>query len=202
MPNLCFYDMFMYPLERMGLRRLRRQIFKNIHGRVLELGAGSGLNIPVYPSNANFEIIALEPSRDKTNCSHSRRKSLNPSPGKLTWILGKGESLPFADASFDSVVATLVLCSVQSLKGTLNELKRVLKPGGQLRLLEHVRPPQERLAKLFDYLTPAWFAVAEGCHLNRESGHAIEAAGFQIIEKRSYLAGIVQIFSAEVNSPD
>lgn len=200
MPAPCFYDVFMFPLERMGLQRLRRRIFRNLQGRVLELGAGSGLNIPVYPPHTELEIIALEPSWRKTNCSHSRRKSLNSTPVRLTWVLGKGEALPFADASFDAVVTTLVLCSVQSLETTLTEMKRVLKPGGQLRVLEHVRPPQPRLGKLFDRLTPAWYAVAEGCFLNRESGKAIESAGFHIIEKRSYLAGIIQIFIAEANS--
>lgn len=195
-PEPCFYDLLMYPLERMGLRRLRRKIFQNIHGRVLELGAGSGLNIPVYPTTSDFEIIALEPSFAKTRCAHSRRFSSAHSGDKLTWVMGKGETLPFADNSFDAVVATLVLCSVQSLDGTLSELKRVLKPDGELRFLEHVRPTPPVLGKIFDILTPAWYAVAEGCYLNRESGQAIKAAGFQITENRSYLAGIVQIFFA------
>ncbi|MCF7797267.1 MAG: class I SAM-dependent methyltransferase [Lentisphaeria bacterium] len=192
MTRPCFYDIFMLPLEYFGLRRLRRRILSEVSGRILELGAGTAVNTSFYPHHPDAEIIAVEPSREKAVCAEPRRKNYP----QMTWIQGVGEHMPFADASFDRVVATLVLCSVQSMEQTLVEIRRILKPNGTIHILEHVRPPQPWLGKIFDWLTPPWKLFAEGCHLNRETGAAIKNAGFTITRRRHYLWGVVQSFEA------
>ncbi|MCF7801546.1 MAG: class I SAM-dependent methyltransferase [Candidatus Marinimicrobia bacterium] len=197
MTRPCFYDIFMLPLEYFGLRRLRRRVLRNVSGRILELGAGTAANASFYPPFPDLEIIAVEPSREKVLCAEPRRKNYP----HIVWIQGLGENLPFAEATFDRIVATLVLCSVHSLENTLAEFRRVLQPDGTLHILEHVRPPQPWLGRIFDWLTPPWKLMSEGCHLNRESGAAIEEAGFTITQRRFYLGGVVQSFEACLSQP-
>jgi len=192
----CFYDLILTPLEWLGLRRLRRYVLRPLQGRVLEIGSGTGLNAGLFPTPSELEIIALEPSGSKIHCAGDR-KTVAP---YTHWVRGAAENLPFGEHSFDMVCATLVLCTVKSLPAALAELKRVLKPDGRLILLEHVRPRQPWLGRIFDWLSPAWEVIAEGCHLNRQTGKILEQGGFNLEQEQSFFKGIVKIFAALPNS--
>jgi ubiquinone/menaquinone biosynthesis C-methylase UbiE len=164
-------------LEKLGNAERRARLLDGLTGRVLEVGAGNGLNFAHYPSSVT-EVIALEPE------PYLRRLALEQAGGKpvkITVLDGVAEELPFPDHSFDAVVASLVLCSVYDQKLALAELRRVLKPEGELRYYEHV-VSRGRWAARFQRLLDAaiWPRMAGGCHLARDTGAAIRGAGFEV----------------------
>jgi ubiquinone/menaquinone biosynthesis C-methylase UbiE len=148
-----------------------------LEGRVLEIGAGTGLNVPRY--RAAEEVVVVEP--DPT---YGRRLKLRSDEASVPVevVATKAEQLPFADESFDHAVASLALCSMTDVDTVLGELRRVLRPGGSLVFLEHVRSPSAKRARWQDRFTPLQRRVADGCHLNRDTPAAIERAGFEIAE--------------------
>lgn len=144
---------------------------------MLEIGAGTGLNLPRY--RAASRVTVVEP--DATYARRLRERAaaaLTP----VDVVLGKAEELAFPDETFDSAVASLALCSVDDLDAVLHELWRVLRPGGSLVFLEHVRSESERRGRWQDRLTPVQRRLADGCHLNRDTPAAIERAGFEVVE--------------------
>jgi len=153
----------------------REQLIPQAHGTVLEIGAGSGLNMPYYASDID-KLYALEP-HDKLV------KKAHPKAAKTAFeveFLGlKGEDIPLDDQSVDTVITTWTLCSIPDPVKALQGMYRVLKPGGQLLFVEHGRVPSEHLARWQDRLTPAWSCFAGGCHLNRRPDVLIGEAGFQ-----------------------
>jgi ubiquinone/menaquinone biosynthesis C-methylase UbiE len=165
------YDWLMAPLEAAGLRTLRQLMLAHATGRVLEVGAGTGANLGFYP--VGCQLTLTDPIGDNL------RIALNKAPpgSRLCIVRSSGEELPFASQSFDTVVATLTLCSVARPQAALQEVARVLQPGGQLLLLEHVRGGP-LLGWLQDLATPAWKLLAGGCHLNRATAATVVAAGF------------------------
>lgn len=185
------YDPLLEPFERLGLTRLRQQIVVSARGRVLEVGVGTGRTLPYYRQAT--EIIGIDPDPRRIRRAHARAAA---AVVPVTLRLGEAEDLPFASISFDTAVATFVLCTVRDLDRALAEIRRVLRPGGALRLLEHVRAPQATVATIQDALTPIWRPLAGGCHLNRDTLAAVKRAGFEIERVESRLGGIVLLIFA------
>ena len=148
-----------------GLERARAALLADVRGRVLEIGAGTGLNAPHYPGGAEVTFTEPDPRMAR----------------RLEVVRAAAEELPFADASFDVVVSTLVLCTVADLGRSLQEVRRVLAPGGTLRFIEHVRGPDgSRLARWQDRANPLWRRLAGGCNCNRTTLAALAAEGFEV----------------------
>jgi SAM-dependent methyltransferase len=156
----------------------RRAVIGQAHGRVLEIGAGTGFNLAHYPPEVD-EIVVTEPSRGMLVRAERRAAELGRS---VQIVEAAAERLPFEDASFDTVVSTLVLCSVEDQSRALAEIRRVLKPGGRLLFIEHVRSDDPRLARWQDRLERPWGAIGMGCHPNRATLEQIEAGGFEVEE--------------------
>jgi SAM-dependent methyltransferase len=174
------YDRGFKGAEEAGLREMRRELLGQALGRVLELGAGTGLNLEHYPEEIeSLTLVEPDPHMNKQLREKLERLGID---GAISVVEAPGESLPFADDSFDTVAATLVLCTVPDQAATLEEIKRVLAPGGQLLFLEHVRSHSPELAKWQDRLESPWRFLADGCRCNRDTVAAIGAAGFQLDE--------------------
>ncbi len=171
------YDLLMRGLERDVLSQIRPWIAGDATGRVLEIGAGTGANLPYYRNSQS--IIALEP--DPFMIDQARKQAANLGLD-IDFRLCPAEALPFPDASFDTVVATLVFCTVSDPARSLAEVRRVLRPNGTLRFIEHVRAPEGFMATVQDVITPVWRRLAAGCHPNRPTLQSIEEAGFEIVQ--------------------
>lgn len=170
----AIYDPFLAVGERAGMRALRRGLLSEVRGDVLEIGAGTGLNLKAYPAAVTSLTLAdPEPSMADRLRSVAAGSILRP-----TVVQAGAESLPFPDASFDAVVSTLVLCTVDDVDASLAEIRRVLRPGGALHLIEHVRADEERLAAWQDRLHGPWKAFGYGCNCNRDTARALDGAGF------------------------
>lgn len=181
MASAWFYDLFMSPLERLGLARARRRLVANLGGRVLELGTGTGLLFSAYETPPAVAIDI-----DASGFTRARRRD-----PRVALVRADAQALPFRDDAFDAVVETLSLCSVPDPVAALGEARRVLKPGGELRLLEHVLPPGPVLARVFHWLAPAWLRLSGGCHLERRTGLLVGPAGFAVTSARDRVRGIV-----------
>jgi ubiquinone/menaquinone biosynthesis C-methylase UbiE len=169
------YDPFLALGERRGMAARRRALLAEARGRVLELGAGTGLNLSHYPAVA--ELVLTEPDPAMRG-RLARRVARSRRPARV--VAAGAEALPFADASFDTVVSTLVLCTVQDVDAALAEVRRVLAPGGRLLLIEHVRAGSPRLERWQDRLAGAWGAFASGCRCNQPTVERLEAAGLRV----------------------
>jgi ubiquinone/menaquinone biosynthesis C-methylase UbiE len=165
-----------------GFARYRAELLSGLHGRVLEIGAGNGLNFAHYPSTVT-EVVAVEPEpflRTKAQAAAAA------APVLVSVIDGQAEALPCADGSFDAAVSCLVLCSVSDQRQVLAELHRVLAPGGQLRFLEHVRSGSPRMAAIQRGLdrSGAWPLIGGGCHCSRETLTSIAQSRLVIEDQR------------------
>jgi ubiquinone/menaquinone biosynthesis C-methylase UbiE len=158
-------------------RQARHWVTGGVHGRVLEIGVGVGSNWRYLPEGVAY--TGIEP--DPFMLSRARR-NLGEQGRDLELQEAAAEDLPFAEASFDSVFSTLTLCSVNDLARSLSEVRRVLKPGGQFRYWEHLRPTGGVSGSFLDAVTPVWRRIGAGCHPNRRTENAITAAGFEIRE--------------------
>jgi ubiquinone/menaquinone biosynthesis C-methylase UbiE len=183
------YDPFVWLGETAGMRSRRRAAISDAHGRVVEIGAGTGLNIGLYPDGIT-ELILTEPDE-----AMRRRLALRlrRTERVATIVDAPAERLPLADASVDTVVSTLVLCTVGDPQGTLTEIARVLRPGGQLLFVEHVRSNSRALGALQDLLFRPWRAFAGGCCSNRETVELIRAAGFDVVAREDVWRGMPAI---------
>lgn len=164
------YDLGLTVAERGRFGRWRRWLAGGAAGRTLDLGTGTGRNLPLFPPDAR--AVAVDPHR--ANLRRARARG----PG-VPLVLARAEALPFRQGAFDTVVCGLVLCSVDEPARALAEARRVLRPGGALRLLEHVRAAG-RAGRLQDLLQPGWTRVTGGCHPNRETERSVAAAGFRV----------------------
>jgi ubiquinone/menaquinone biosynthesis C-methylase UbiE len=166
------YDPFFWAFERAGLAKLRERLLREARGRVLEIGAGTGLNAKYYPEGLD-ELVFAEP--EPTMAARLERRIGGPT------VRAGAESLPFPDDSFDTVVSTLVLCTVDDLDASLREIRRVLTANGQLLLLEHVRGDDgSLLGRCQDRLQRPWRVFACGCNCNRRTVDAVARAGFDV----------------------
>jgi ubiquinone/menaquinone biosynthesis C-methylase UbiE len=166
------YDRAFRATEEAGLRRMRGELLAEAAGRVLEVGAGTGANLELY-SDAIEELVLAEPDPHMTKRLRARLAE-SRHPAEL--VEAPAEHLPFEDASFDTAVVTLVLCTVPDPGAALAEIARVLKPGGRLLFLEHVRAEQPGLARWQDRLEAPWRFLGDGCHCNRDTVATIEAS--------------------------
>jgi ubiquinone/menaquinone biosynthesis C-methylase UbiE len=154
----------------------RRRVAGAATGRVLEIGIGSGLNLPFYGPDVS-SVTGIDPSPALLAMAGSRRGEMS-FPVEL--LEGSAEALPLDAASADSVVTTWTLCSVPDPEAALREVRRVLRPGGKLLFVEHGRAPEPTTSRWQDRITPVWKHVAGGCHLNRKIDALILGAGFRM----------------------
>ena len=170
------YDTFQASLERNFLGAIRSELLSEARGRVVEIGSGTGVNLQHYPRSID-ELVCTEP--EEPMARRLRRKAA--AAGLAARVVGApAESLPFDDDSFDTAVATLVLCTVSDPAAALREIDRVLRPGGRLIFIEHVRAQEEGLAKWQDRLHPLWVRFGHGCHCNRPTLDTIEASPLSV----------------------
>ena len=181
------YDVLCALIERTGLGRWRHWLVSGARGRTLDLGCGTGRNLPLLPPG--IVAIGLDPSWHVL--VRARRRAPH-----VALVMGSAEALPFRAASFDTVLSGLVFCSVPDPDRGLGEVKRVLRQGGTLRLLEHVRSTQPRMAWLQDHAQPMWTWLTGGCHPNRETERKVVAAGFDIEAEGRRERGDMRRFSA------
>jgi ubiquinone/menaquinone biosynthesis C-methylase UbiE len=177
-----FYDERVLPyLVHLAMRQeallpYRQRVVQAAHGQVLEIGVGSGLNLPLYGGAARH-VTGLDTSpRLLSMAQHSH-------PGSAVvaeLIEASAEALPFENQSIDTVVSTWTLCSIPAVGAALAEMRRVLKPAGELRFVEHGRAPETTVRLWQDRLTPVWKRLAGGCHLNRPIPELLEEAGFRV----------------------
>lgn len=165
------YDAMLWVGEATGLRSWREKLVSGASGRVLDVGCGTGRNLPLY--SPGMKVIGLDPARE--TLLKARRRA----PG-VPLVRGSAEKLPFRDGAFDAVVSGLVFCSVPDPLRGLAEVKRVLAPGGQLRMLEHVRSTGRLGARWQDFIQPLWTWVSGGCRPNRDTEANVRKAGFEI----------------------
>lgn len=164
----------------------RERVISATQGRVLEIGVGSGLNLPFYQPGVG-EIMGLEPA---PRLLAMAQLATAQAPAPVSLIEGSAEAIPLDDGSVDTVVSTWTLCTIPNVAEALLEIRRVLKPNGRLLFVEHGLAPEPGVRKLQDWLTPAWKRLGGGCHLNRPISVLIEDAGFRIERlETGYLAG-------------
>lgn len=181
-------DLYDGVVGRLGAGRLgawRRQIFASLSGDILELGVGTGLNLPAYGAGAR--VIGVDVELDLIRRARSR--------GAQT-IVGDGERLPFPDATFDYVTSALVFCSIADPDLALREVARVLRPGGRLIQLEHTRTNHALPDVLLDLITPLWATIAGGCHPNRDTPALLERSGWQLLRHDRQLGGLIRLLEA------
>ena len=188
------YDRGMWLLEHARLRDLRRALLAEARGAVLEIGAGTGANLPLYDDGVAVTAVELRPEQ---LAAAARKARATPHAGDVAVAAADAHWLPFPNAAFDTAVATLVFCSVAQPDAVLAELRRVLRPGGRLLLLEHVRGQTSWTRRLTDWLHPLWFALQGECHLNRETAVTVASAGFRLVHTSSHARGLVQTMIAE-----
>lgn len=172
----AYYDRAFKAAEEAGLREMRRDLLAGARGKVLEVGAGTGLNLEHYPAGVE-SLTLVEPD---PHMSRRLRERLAASPLPAEVSEASAEALPFPDHSFDTVVVTLVLCTVPDPSAALAEIKRVLRVDGQLLFMEHVRADDPSLAAWQDRLERPWRFLGDGCHCNRDTLASLEAAGFEV----------------------
>ena len=171
----ALYDDVVGRLDRIALEAARSSLLEDVTGSVLELGCGTGASFVHYLPEAR--VTALEPEPAFRLAASRRARAVT---ADVTVLPGDAHDLPFHDATFDAVVAELVLCSVTRPEVALREAHRVLRPGGSLRLLEHVRHARPWIGRLQDAFDPLWNAFeGRGCHLGRDTPRAVEEAGFR-----------------------
>jgi SAM-dependent methyltransferase len=174
----ALYDPFLYAGEVIGVRALRREIVGQARGLTVEIGSGTGLNLPYYPDDLD-ELVLAEPDRSM----HVRLdRRLRRSGRHARLVEAPAERLPFPDESVDTVVSTFVLCTVDDPELALREIGRVLRPDGQFLFLEHVRSHSTRLAAWQDRLEEPWRRFARGCRCNRATSELIATCGLTLAD--------------------
>lgn len=174
-------------MRNKDMARLRADWVSHAHGDVLEIGIGSGLNLPFYSSEVRH-LYGVEPSVELQRMARIRAAG---TPTKVEFLSQSAEeTLPLSDESIDTVVITWTLCSIADAPSALRQMKRVLKPSGLLIFVEHGRAPDPKVSTWQDRITPAWKRIGGGCHLNRKIDVLLMEAGFKIEElETKYLPG-------------
>jgi ubiquinone/menaquinone biosynthesis C-methylase UbiE len=186
-----YYERVMRPLQRWGLVKLRQETIRQLPaGRILEIGAGTGLNFVHYPADARG--VAGEFSREMLRIAETKTR-----PPGVQLLQNRAEDLPFKTHSFDAAFATLVFCSVESPAQSFAELRRVVRPGGTVVLLEHVRPGGI-LGPLFDLLNVFTTRLFDD-HVNRRTAAMVSDAGLEVVDVKSRLLGIINLIKCRVS---
>lgn len=183
-----FYENHVLPLimdlALSGLKEDRKALIRQASGKILEIGMGSGANLPFYTSAAQ-QVVGLEPCAAVVDKAQRRLRAwsdegvLQLGEENYTLVLGGGEKLQFAGDSFDTIVASLVFCSIPDAATAAQEAFRVLKPGGKLLFFEHVRSPDRMMSRIQNFVNPFWRVFACGCCLNRDTEMIFREAGFE-----------------------
>ena len=181
------YDLVMAPAERGRLGRWRESIVAKASGRVLEIGAGTGLNFVHY--RPDVWVVATDPDVGMLARAKARAAAV---PAEILLVAADAEALPFRDRTFDGGIVGLAMCTISHPERALAELRRTLRPAAVLRLLEHVRLESPVFGRLQDWLTPAWRRVAGGCRLNRRTSATVRGSGFVLESVTPHLGGYVQ----------
>ncbi|HYP55740.1 MAG TPA: class I SAM-dependent methyltransferase [Solirubrobacterales bacterium] len=171
----ALYDSFFKAVEEAGLREMRRELLGKARGRTIDVGSGTGANLELYP--ADVDLVMAEPD---PHMARQLRSKLAESGRDAEFVQAGAEGLPFEDSSFDTAVFTLVLCTVPHPHAALDEVARVLKPGGRMLFLEHVRAEDPKLARWQDRLEKPWRFIGDGCHCNRDTVATIEASPLRL----------------------
>jgi ubiquinone/menaquinone biosynthesis C-methylase UbiE len=171
----AIYDRSLKSVEQAGLREMRRKLLSQAEGRTIDLGAGTGANFDLFPE-AVSELVMVEPGQHMIK---QLRAKVGDRDG-LEVVQASAQGLPFPDDSFDTAVFTLVLCTVPDPAAALRETARVLRPGGKLLFIEHVRAEGAGLARWQDRVETPWRLFADGCHCNRDTVAAIEASPMRL----------------------
>jgi ubiquinone/menaquinone biosynthesis C-methylase UbiE len=174
----ALYDRGLKATEEAGLREVRREVLSGASGRTIDLGAGTGANFGLFPP-AVTELVFAEPD---PHMLKKLRVKLDDGGDGAAAIRAPAERLPFADSSFDTAVFTLVLCTVPDPAAALEEAARVLRPGGKLLFVEHVRAEDPRLSRWQDRLEKPWRFLGDGCHCNRDTIASIESSPFTLTQ--------------------
>lgn len=193
----ALYDGMNRSEEKGFLGEMRRQLLAGVTGDVLEIGAGTGANFAHYPAAAR--VVAIEP--DPFMLKRAEQKLAELGRENITLQRAPAESLPFPDASFDTAVSTLVLCTVSDPGRALDELRRVLRPGGRLLFIEHIRA--DGLAgRVQDAIRPCWGWFGAGCHPNRRTGETLRNAGWDVvIDERRRVVRFVPMLRGRATPP-
>lgn len=189
---MSFYNNHVLPhlinvsMRNRELLPYRERVIEQAEGRVLEIGSGSGLNLPLYGSSVQ-EVLGLEPA---ARLMKMAERAAGRARTRVTLITGSAEAMPIENSSIDTVVMTWTLCSIPDAMRALTEMRRVLKPAGQLLFVEHGLAPEESVRKWQKRLTPAWKRISGGCHLDRPIRALIQDAGFSITQLQTgYMKG-------------
>lgn len=188
----ALYDPLISPLDPLGVRKWRRWVTSAAHGRVLELGIGTGLNLPNYITTQ--ALSGIDPDGASLRRARSR---LNGNKETSGLYQARAEQLPFPDGYFDVVLGTFVFCTIVEPTLALSEVRRVLKEGGTLRLVEHVRLTNPVMGGIQDLVTPVWKHMTAGCHLNRDTLGTIRQAGFRVRQVQPQLGSLFIGIDAE-----
>jgi ubiquinone/menaquinone biosynthesis C-methylase UbiE len=185
------YDRFMSPLERLGLGVWRQQLLRYVEPPVLEVGVGTGASLRWY--NRQSSLVAVDREAEMARSALQRATAL----GRLTTV-GQMDAqyLAFPDTTFASVVTSLVFCSVADPVRGLRQIRRVLRPGGWLYMLEHVRPDHPLLGSLSDLLNIPWHALSQECNLNRRTTASVVSAGFTLVSVEKRFFGALNLIVA------
>jgi len=190
------YDTVMAPLERGAFQDIRTQLLRKAHGKVVEIGAGTGVNFPHYTEAEH--VIALDP--DPSMVARSLRRATHAA-APIEVILARAEALPFPDHTFDTVVTTLVFCTIPDPRHALLEMRRISRPEGTALFFEHVRVQRPLAGRLQEWLTPVWKHVAGGCHLNRDTLALLTQAGFTVTCIAPHYKGLFLVIAATPSAP-
>ena len=187
----AWYGRVMRRIDENGLRETRREVLSEAQGRVLDLGTGTGANLLLFPEAVD-ELVLAEP--DPHMQEVLRRKVGSMNRGSIELVSAPAERLPFEDASFDCVTCTMVMCTMPNPQVGIEEVARVLKPGGKFLFLEHVRSEDPGFARTQDRLERPWRFLADGCHCNRDSLATIEASPLTVQRVRRGQMPLVPLF--------
>ncbi|MDP2673848.1 MAG: class I SAM-dependent methyltransferase [Dehalococcoidia bacterium] len=187
------FDFWEAPIEALGFKRLRKRLWSEVHGeRILEVGVGTGKNLPYHPQGSRSVAVDLSPRM----LSHAARKA-----GRLgrdvDLVLADAQRLPFRDGAFDAAAATFVFCSVPDPVLGLREVRRVVRQDGGLHLLEHVRSRNPIVGRLMDWTNPLWVRVS-GANINRDTVDNVQRAGFELDAVESRMFGILKLIRGKV----
>ncbi len=174
------------------ITRVRKDWVPLAEGRILEVGIGSGLNLPHYDPPKVQKIWGLDPSKQLIKTA---KEAADTMPFDVEFIEQSGENIPLEDNSMDSVLVTYTLCSISNVLNALKEIKRVLKPDGAFIFCEHGRAPDEIINKWQDRITPVWKKVSGGCHLNRDISRLIKESRFKIVQSEELYSSPLKIIS-------
>lgn len=179
------YDIAMKPLEKMRFERIRANLVRQAQGKVLEIGFGTGANFHYYQDVERVDAIEPNPAMSK-----QANKRIQKTHTPIYTYQAKAEELPFEDNRFDTIVATLVFCTIPDPEKALQEIRRTCKVGAKILLFEHVKMDQKMMGKTQEALTPVWRKMCDGCHLNRDTLKLVKQSGLEVQKVTSYYGGL------------